>query len=113
VSPPRRRRSSRGGQRNRTPAGRAFWGADDAPERELPVIVPTAHPEALVESLGALPFPGGRVAQHYFDAVYDRAAGLALALATAAGLTDLGGTSADDAEPADGAEPFDGADGAD
>jgi hypothetical protein len=102
MSPPRRRRSSRGGQRNRAPGGRGFWGADNAAARELPVIVPTAHPEALVESLGALPFPGGRVAQHYFDAVYERAAGLALALATAAGLTDAGGTSgagnADDLE---------------
>jgi hypothetical protein len=52
------------------------------------VVVPTAHPSALVESLGALPFPGGRVAQHYFDAVYDRAAALAVALATAAGLME-------------------------
>ena len=99
MSPPRRRRSSsRGGQR-RSSGGRAFWGTDDAPARELPVIVPTAHPSALVESLGALPFPGGRVAQHYFDAVYDRAAGLAVALATAAGLTEAPPTATDDAEP--------------
>jgi hypothetical protein len=87
MSPPRRRRSSSRGQR-RTSGGRAFWGTDDAPARDLPVVTPTAHPGALVESLGALPFPGGRVAQHYFDAVYERAAGLALALATAAGLTE-------------------------
>ena len=88
MSPPRRRRSaSRGGQR-RSSGGRAFWGVDDAQPRELPVVVPTAHPSALVESLGALPFPGGRVAEHYFDAVYDRAAALAVALATAAGLME-------------------------
>jgi hypothetical protein len=70
--------------------------------RELPVVTPTAHPGALVESLGALPFPGGRVAQHYFDAVYERAAGLALALATAAGLTEDARAHADaDAVPTD------------
>jgi hypothetical protein len=65
--------------------------------------VPTPHPSALVESLGALPFPGGRVAQHYFDAVDDRAAGLALALATAAGLTEPPPSATDDATTDDGA----------
>jgi hypothetical protein len=61
--------------------------------------VPTAHPEALVESLGPLPFPGGRVAQHYFDAVYERAAGLAVALATAAGLTGSPEAPVPDGDP--------------
>jgi hypothetical protein len=90
MSPQRRRRSStRASQRRRGSGARAFWGVDAPEPSPLPVIVPTAHPNALVESLGALPFPGGRVAQHYFDAVYDRASGLAVALATAAGLTEL------------------------
>lgn len=93
MSPPRRRRSSSRGARRS--GGRAFWGADDAPTRELPVVAPTSHPGALVESLGPLPFPGGRVAQHYFDAVYERAATLAMALATAAGLTETEPTPAD------------------
>ncbi len=89
MSPPRKRRSSsRSNQRRRGSGARAFWGVDGAETAPLPVVVPTDHPSALVESLGPLPFPGGRVAQHYFDAVYERASGLALALATAAGLTE-------------------------
>jgi len=49
-------------------------------------IEPSDHPAALIESLGPPPYPGGAVAQHYFDAIYERAAALAFALATAAGL---------------------------
>jgi hypothetical protein len=33
-----------------------------------------------------LPFPGGQVAQHYFEVVYERASTLAVALATSAGI---------------------------
>ena len=55
------------------------------------MITPGVDPTALVESLGPLPFPGAGVAQHYFQAVYERAAGLAVALAAAAGLLELSG----------------------
>ena len=52
----------------------------------LPKIRRSEHPTALVDSLGPLPFPGGQVAPHYFELLYDRAASLALALAASAGL---------------------------
>ena len=53
------------------------------------MITPGVDPTALVESLGPLPFPGAGLAQHYFQAVYERAAGLAVALAAAAGLLEV------------------------
>jgi hypothetical protein len=51
---------------------------------------PSITPSALIQSLGAPPLPNGAVAQHYFDAIYERAAALAIALATSAGLTETG-----------------------
>jgi hypothetical protein len=110
MSPTRRRRSSsRGGQRPTAAQVRDFWGSDDADDtdsfREAIVepnrlITPGVDPTALVESLGPLPFPGGGVAQHYFRLVYERAAGLAVALAAAAGLLELSpsGELVDDTE---------------
>ncbi len=99
MSPTRRRRSSgRGGQRPTAAQSRNFWGSDDRidPLAEGDTIVeptrlitPGVDPTAMVESLGPLPFPGGGIAQHYFHAVYERAAGLAVALAAAAGLLEL------------------------
>jgi hypothetical protein len=90
VSPARRRRG-RGGKPSAQQL-RDFWGEDvDDPVDDEPVrvITPGVDPTALVESLGPLPFPGAGVAQHYFQAVYERAAGLAVALAAAAGLLDV------------------------
>ena len=53
-------------------------------------VVPAADPTALLRSLGDLPFQGqGAVAhnaERYVGAVIERAAGLATALAAAAGL---------------------------
>jgi hypothetical protein len=86
---PTRRRSTRGGRRRST---RDFWGNDElvgVDEATLPRIRRSEHPTALVDSLGPLPFPGGQVAPHYFDLLYDRAASLALALAASAGLAAL------------------------
>jgi hypothetical protein len=98
LSPARRRRSSRGGSRPTAQQVRAFWG-DAAAVAEHPVparvITPGVDPTALVESLGPLPFPGAGAAPHYFAAVYERAAGLAVALAAAAGLLDLSGDEAE------------------
>jgi len=86
---PTRRRSTRGGWRRST---RDFWGNDEVvgvDETTLPKIRRSEHPTALVDSLGPLPFPGGQVAPHYFELLYDRAASLALALAASAGLAAL------------------------
>ena len=50
-------------------------------------IEPASDPRMLVRSLGDPPLAGqGAVAEHYLGAVLDRAAGLATALAAAAGL---------------------------
>lgn len=95
MSPARRRRGSRANKPSAAQL-RDFWGddvddlVDDEPVR---VITPGVDPTALVESLGPLPFPGAGVAQHYFQAVYERAAGLAVALAAAAGLLELSGAA--------------------
>ena len=45
----------------------------------------------MIRSLGPPPLPGREtVAEHYFAAVYDKAASLAIALAAASGLLDTG-----------------------
>jgi hypothetical protein len=91
VSPPRRRRTAtRGGKsqarRRRAPA-RDFWGPTDGTSDEIDMIRPPADPTVLVRSLGPPPLPAhGTAAQHYFDAVYEKAASLAVALAAASGL---------------------------
>jgi len=83
----RRTTPARRNQRRRAAPTRDFWGTEKPDEGEHTVIERSDHPNALVESLGPLPFPGGAVAQHYFDAAYERAAALAYALAASAGLT--------------------------
>ena len=65
-----------------------FWGDPTAlptPER---YDTDSPEPLAIVHSLGRAPLPGV-VAEPYFAAVYDRAAGLATVLSDAAGLDDL------------------------
>ena len=97
MSPQRRRRSnasrsnasrSQPSRRRRGP-GRDFWGPDE-PEANDAVdatIRPIGDPTALVASLGPPPLPGPETAAaHYFAAVYDRAANLAVALAAASDL---------------------------
>jgi len=89
VSGPRRRKpAAKRPARRKAVSTRDFWGHAPGPDDEPAPIRPGAHPTALVESLGPLPFPGGDVAQHYFEVVYDRAAALAVALATSADLLD-------------------------
>jgi hypothetical protein len=98
VSPSRRRKpAARRNQRGRSAPTRDFWGAGVGAEPKLPAIRPSEHPTALIHSLGALPFPGGEVASHYFDAVYERAAALALALAAAADLLEMSDESNEEA----------------
>jgi hypothetical protein len=86
------RQASRQNARNRPVAGNNFWGTeattDDLPE----AISPSEDPAAMVASLGPPPIPGHETgAQHYFDAVYAKAAGLAIALAAASGLLSVDG----------------------
>ena len=84
-----------------------FWGAasatdDDADDFEP--IRPSDDPTALVRSLGAAPLPGREtVAEHYFAAVYEKAASLAIALASASDLLDDEDDDGSDsaAEPSD------------
>jgi len=73
-----------------------FWGDMDklpTPER---FVTESIEPLAVVHSLGRAPLPGA-LAEPYFAAVYDRAAGLAQVLSDAAGLDDL--TPLDPPEP--------------
>ncbi len=64
-------------------------------------IRPAGDPGVVLRSLGDVPLQGqGAVAEHHLVAVVERAAGLATALAAAAGLL----AEADHAEP-DQAEP--------
>ena len=84
-----RRRSSPAAPQSTSPlrAGARLLGNRERGETgEGTLIEPSDDPTALIESLGPPPFPGGDVAQHYFDAIYERAAALAFALATAAGF---------------------------
>ncbi len=92
MSPPRRRRAS-ARRRART---RDFWGAADATPEPVAKIRPVDEPSVLVRSLGPPPLPGHETAAlHYFDAVYEKAANLAIALAAA---SDLLATEAEDEE---------------
>jgi hypothetical protein len=109
MTAPRRSRSgSRSARRRRPAPTRDFWfgtlapdprstgpseptngGPDAAAEPTLPRIRPSDDPTAMVRSLGPPPFPGGEtIAQHYFTAVYQKAATLAIALAAASDLLD-------------------------
>ena len=94
MSPPRRRRTTnrgRGSQtrRRRVPT-RDFWGSandDNGDADDVEAIRPVEDPAVLVRSLGPPPLPGHETAAlHYFDAVYEKAANLAVALAAASGL---------------------------
>lgn len=79
-----RRRKSGGGGNKPRPAD--LWQPVPALPDPAP-IEPATDPRALIRSLGDPPLAGqGAVAGHYLGAVVDRAAGLATALAAAAGL---------------------------
>jgi hypothetical protein len=88
MSPQRRRKPpNRQNARRRPATGGDFWGTahhdDDIPSG----ITPSDDPAAMITSLGPAPLPGHETAaQHYFDAVYAKAAALAVALAAASGL---------------------------
>lgn len=73
-------------QRTKAPA-RDFWGSTDSVPDVVSPIRPAADASALVRSLGTPPLAGHEtISEHYFRAVYDRAAGLATAIAAGNGL---------------------------
>lgn len=95
MNPPRQKSQNRRRKPKAKPVD--LW----RPVPQLPPpepITPVGDPTALLTSLGEVPLPGqGAVAGHYVAAVVERAAGLATALAAAAGLlTDQADSNADD-----------------
>jgi hypothetical protein len=82
---PRRKATNR--SKSRRPANEAeFWGDADA-DVEVDDIQPADDPAAMVASLGPAPLPGREtIAEHYFKAIYDRAAALAVAVAASSDL---------------------------
>ncbi len=100
MSGPRRKsKQRRGGGNNKKAAPPAeFWRAAPEPP-EPPDIVPADDPTALLRSMGPPPLPGQQnVALPYLEAVVQRAAILATALAASADLLD-DGTGDDEADP--------------
>ena len=87
MSSRRRRKTPTRPTTRRTPAnGRDFWGTNDTDE-SVDDITPSDDPATMITSLGPPPLPGHETAaQHYFDAVYEKAAALAVALAAANGV---------------------------
>jgi hypothetical protein len=84
-----RRRSS--GRRRQNGTATSFWGRPDAATTAPQPVHPSDDPTAVVTSLGPPPLAGQELAAaHYFDAVYAKAVGGAVALATAAGILDTG-----------------------
>jgi hypothetical protein len=74
---------------------RDFWGSENRADEPPSLITPSDDPTAMIRSIGQPPLPGREtVAEHYFVAVYEKAAALAIALAAASGLLDT--TEADD-----------------
>ena len=82
---PRRKATNR--SKSRRPGNEAeFWGDSDA-DIEVDDIQPAGDPAAMVASLGPAPLPGREtIAEHYFKAIYDRAAALAVAVAASSDL---------------------------
>jgi hypothetical protein len=93
MSQPRRRKAQgrQAQNRGRKPIStRDFWGRDDPDEEPPELIRPSEDPTAMIRSLGPPPLPGREtVSEHYFAAVYDKAASLAIALAAASSLLDM------------------------
>jgi hypothetical protein len=90
MSQNRRRKATARPAKGRRPSGREFWGTDERDEEAPAPIRPSDDPTAMIRSLGPPPLPSREtVAEHYFTAVYDKAASLAVALAAASGLLDM------------------------
>ena len=75
-------------RKNQTAPPAEFWRAAPEPP-EPPDISPSEHPTALLQSMGTPPLPGqAQVATPYLEAVVQRAAILATALAASADLLE-------------------------
>ncbi len=94
-----RRRRSRSNQKKKGSA-RPFWGSAEIAAGPDHTITAVVHPTALIDSLGVPPFPRADAAPHYFAAVYQRATGMALALALAYGIVESDDEDAQE-EPTD------------
>jgi hypothetical protein len=83
-------RRKRGGAA-RKPSERAFWGKPSTGDDEVDLIHVSPDPTVMMRSLGRAPLPGAEtIAEHYFAAVYERAAQAAVALAASVDLLDTG-----------------------
>jgi hypothetical protein len=90
MSPPRRRKApERSNARRRAAPQRDFWGNEALFEAPAEQIRPADDPTVMLRSLNSPPLPGREtVAVHYFAAVAEKAASLAVALAAASELLD-------------------------
>ncbi len=91
MSPARRgkapSRPNRPSSRRRQPTGGDFWGSATVDEDEVDAIRMSDDPTAMINSLGPPPLPGHEpAAEAYFAVMYEKAAGLAAALAAASNL---------------------------
>jgi hypothetical protein len=93
VSPSRPRKAAKRAPARRRPAtGSDFWGTAVVEEEPVAPIRPIDEPAAMVMSLGRPPLRGYETAaESYFQAVYDKAVALAVALAAANGLLESAG----------------------
>ena len=86
MSSRRRKSPARSKTARRAAAAADFWGTEPY-QVEVPRIRRSDDPSAVVRSLGQPPLPGrDAVAPHYYEAIYEKAAGVAAALAATAGL---------------------------
>jgi hypothetical protein len=75
-------------------ASRDFWGTNFPPPEPADTVTMAEDATAMVRSLGTPPLTGQEaVAEHYFTAVYVKAAALASALAAADGLLETDGSA--------------------
>jgi hypothetical protein len=90
MSAPRRRKApERSNARRRSAPQRDFWGSDTTNEAPVEQISPADDPTVMLRSLNSPPLPGREtVAVHYFAAVAEKAASLAVALAAASELLE-------------------------
>ena len=102
MSPPRRRKAPERGERAPAPRAAARLLGQRRPPTTTPVelIRPADDPTVMIRSLSSPPLPGREtVAVHYFAAVAEKAASLAVALAAASELLDAGDDDPDFEDP--------------
>ena len=89
-SPRRRKPAERPSARKRRTPQRDFWGTETEDDEYIETIRPADDPTVMLRSLSSPPLPGREtVAVHYFAAVAQKAASLAIALAAASDLLDM------------------------